>query len=656
MSRFGKWLNSVSVYIAVSDAGWASRYDIVISSAGESGSPTESSGTTSGKMTAHLTYHAHFQNRTYEMWKNALITLSTSQTVFTGLADGAPTLEPWRVQLASAMQLYITRHGHSFYVPNDSSSAAAMMKNRTHGGLYSHQEKIGIDKEKKEERKVVEPLQQQVYGGHRIDAARKSKKRAPFVSLMGGMSATSAGALSRRRSVSRGPMIGSLDEAAASDEGDDNDREESSESEDDAASMVETLTRTLTLSSVNQPSQPPIPKPNFVTQGLTSSYSIPHRMTIPSTHASSGDLETSSSAVRRHTILTMPLKQMQLSYACTPKLRAAAYLKARILNDSSTTLRKGLVGVTLDGTFIGSTPLPRTVYPGGIFNLPLGIDESVTVTYAKPSIKRNAQKTATGGGLFSGSIMSWAKGEQDMVATYGRSTVIRNNRLDRGAIQMVVCDQVPVSEDAKLVVTVTYPRGLRPPPPLLVPGTNRNPRAILEEPEMGEGDENGEEGSSMRMGQPVSTGTGVYVEGFSVVVVENENPEPHNPSPQKLPVPPGPVTSVSDDDGASSTGKFKRKSSLFSFEKAYTLGKSSRDSPHNPPQPPQSQPKKHANEQQTPFKWPPGTKEEKWGSAVAAMRRNGEVIWKVKLNPGMGVRLGLEYEARLPAGEGISGM
>ncbi|KAF8437845.1 hypothetical protein BGX38DRAFT_1273788 [Terfezia claveryi] len=614
----------------VSDAGWASRYDIVISSSGDADSVTDIANPKTGKVTAHLTYHAHFQNRTYETWKDALITLSTSQTVFTGLQDGAPTLEPWRIRLtsiAAAAGHYRNRYGYGGN--GDGDSAAAMLKNRTYGGLYSSQEKAGIDKEKKEERKIVQPMQQQ-YGRSALHAPCGSTTGFGVLNSLGG-----------------GGGVRTED-----------DNEESSESEDEAASMAETLTRTLTLSSTHQPAQLPTPKPNFVTQGLTSSYSLPHRMTIPSTHGSIGDLETSTSAVRRHTILTMALSQIQLSYASTPKLRAAAYLKARILNDSSTTLRKGLVGVTLDGTFVGSTPLPRTVYPGGIFNLPLGIDESVTVTYAKPSIKRNAQKSAAAGGLFGSSMISWGKGQQEMMATYGRSTVIRNNRLDRGAIELVVCDQVPVSEDAKLVVTVTYPRGLKAPPPLLAPGV-KNAKAIQEEPEMGEGDEGGGEGSSMRMGHPVSTGTGVYVEGFSAIMAQEEAPKPVvvQPSPPQLPVPLGSTLSPSEDDSASyqSTGKSKRKSLFSNIGRPSTFKYGS--APPPPPLEPQPQVQLQPKKQELqPFWKSTNVKEEKWGSAVAAMRRNGEVVWKVKLNPGMGVRLGLEYDAKVPAGEGIAGL
>jgi hypothetical protein len=49
-------------------------------------------------------------------------------------------------------------------------------------------------------------------------------------------------------------------------------------------------------------------------------------------------------------------------------------------------------------------------------------------------------------------------------------------------------------------------------------------------------------------------------------------------------------------------------------------------------------------------------KDGKWGSAVATTKKGGEVSWNVKLNPGQGVKLVLEYEASFPAGETVVGV
>ncbi|RFU28444.1 hypothetical protein B7463_g7875, partial [Scytalidium lignicola] len=50
------------------------------------------------------------------------------------------------------------------------------------------------------------------------------------------------------------------------------------------------------------------------------------------------------------------------------------------------------------------------------------------------------------------------------------------------------------------------------------------------------------------------------------------------------------------------------------------------------------------------------SKDTKWGTAEATAKKSGEVIWKVFINPGQGVKLALEYEATFPGGEAIVGV
>ncbi|KAL8682308.1 MAG: hypothetical protein Q9224_006789 [Gallowayella concinna] len=46
----------------------------------------------------------------------------------------------------------------------------------------------------------------------------------------------------------------------------------------------------------------------------------------------------------------------------------------------------------------------------------------------------------------------------------------------------------------------------------------------------------------------------------------------------------------------------------------------------------------------------------RWGKATAKMKKDGVIEWDVKLNPGQGVKLELEYEAKYPSGTGIVGV
>ena len=47
---------------------------------------------------------------------------------------------------------------------------------------------------------------------------------------------------------------------------------------------------------------------------------------------------------------------------------------------------------------------------------------------------------------------------------------------------------------------------------------------------------------------------------------------------------------------------------------------------------------------------------EKWGTAMAILRKGGEVAWEIKIEPGRGAKLVLEYEAKFPSSEMIVGV
>ncbi|KAF2090105.1 hypothetical protein K490DRAFT_54518 [Saccharata proteae CBS 121410] len=79
---------SLSLSYVVREAFWRPRYDITIRSVDK---------------TATLVYRAEITNRTSETWEDALVTLSMSQTSFSGLDDTPPRLQPWNVRLALRM-------------------------------------------------------------------------------------------------------------------------------------------------------------------------------------------------------------------------------------------------------------------------------------------------------------------------------------------------------------------------------------------------------------------------------------------------------------------------------------------------------------------------------------------------------------------------
>ena len=165
--------------------------------------------------------------------------------------------------------------------------------------------------------------------------------------------------------------------------------------------------------------------------GLTANYELPGIRTL-----------APSSLARRHKIASLSATNIHLSHVCVPKLRSAAFLRAKIRNPStSVTLLKGTAGVTLDGSFLGNMTLPR-VSPSQLFSLPLGVDPAIQISYPKPNVHRST----------SGFI------SRESAHTFNRSIWLTNTR--PSAVELLVLDQVPVSQDERLRVQILQPRGL----------------------------------------------------------------------------------------------------------------------------------------------------------------------------------------------------
>jgi hypothetical protein len=111
------------------------------------------------------------------------------------------------------------------------------------------------------------------------------------------------------------------------------------------------------------------------TYGFTTTYELPTPRTIPSTPL-----------VRRHVIAEIPLPTLLFTHILIPKLKAAAFLKAKVTNTSTIPLLQGQAGLTLDGSFMGNLTFPRCS-PSETIVLELGVDQSVKVEYERPTVK-----------------------------------------------------------------------------------------------------------------------------------------------------------------------------------------------------------------------------------------------------------------------------
>lgn len=415
---------SLRISYITGGASWTPRYDLRLD-------------TISG--TGILTYRAHFFNRTGEIWRNAKLTLSTSQASFSGLEDKVPWLDSWRITL---------RKRGTYGAEKD-------------GGLYSRKEKE-IKDEKSRKRKeleqetdkkpIAEPDFERLMSLGAKVTVESIQNPTPFalvkfgqaqstvgnwesqtaivntcseaveeVGRFSGMSRHADFAPARFHTTSsmgntkkRGVFRLSRAVESSVDPYDSNPSDE----EDDGATL-------------NPPQKMGLAASASESYGLTTTYDLPGLRTIPP-----------SKLLRRHVITEINLPHVELSHISVPKLRAAAFLKARIRNPSKTPLLRGPVGLTLDGSFLGNTIVPRCA-PEDHFELGLGVDEEVLIEYRRP-----VRKIAMQGVLV-----------KEQVVTYERCVHIHNAR--GNLVKLIVFDQVPVSEDDKLRVAISRPRGLK---------------------------------------------------------------------------------------------------------------------------------------------------------------------------------------------------
>lgn len=447
----------LSLSYVTSSAFWSPSYDLALS-------------TTTN--TATLCFDAQLTNMTSETWSNCKVILSTSQTTFSGLQDEIPTLVPWRVKLAgrgggalssdiidsreerfekgnwkAAQNVYQAQKprahlfgvaGHAAYDPETANLKQLQLEMAQNGPKPQIMQQMQAPM-------PPPPPQGALFGaaapapaaGGLLGAAAAANTnvapafapldfysevpRASNSLSMKKSKAIASSSLSRKREVSsyggRGgaPEIeASFDEEAASSEG--------ADFHHDAATILEP-----TPSLAFQES-------SFEETGLTATYDLPSLKT----------LKPSSTATKQR-VARISFTHVLFSHTVIAKYKPVAYLKAKLRNTSPLTLLKGTTGLTLDGTFMGRSTLPRCS-AGETFTLSLGIDPAIKVAYPKPEIKRSTT------GVFT-------KGDNSL---YTRTITLVNSRAAGGAkfVNITVLDQVPVSEDEKLRIDVSYPRGL----------------------------------------------------------------------------------------------------------------------------------------------------------------------------------------------------
>lgn len=515
---------SLSLSYITYSASWSPRYDLSLNTV---------------KCTGVLEYGAELKNTTSETWRDAKIILSTSQTTFSGLSETIPLLEPWHVRLLKGGR---NPDSALFSESERLAKQKEWSKNTGEQSQKPRGEIFGIENNSnnsslwasRKAKKSVQP--QQVINSHSrpVQSVLFGPMQTSQASggLFGGKVAAPTGAFgssvqaqapqeqyrsrhglaSRSASRSVGGHGGMPEEDGSEEE----DEVERGQDMDFTVDLMKEQNQSLTFE-----------EGAWEETGMTTQYEVPNSKTL-----------APNNSTTKHKIAKIDFKNIIFSHIVIGKLRQVAFLKARLRNTSKITLLKGPLGLTLDGSFLGQTSFPRCS-AGESFSLPLGVDPAITISYPKPTVRRSQS------GIFN----------KEDSNVFTRTVVIMNTK-PKAAIEMTVLDQVPVSEDERLKIDITSPRGLK------------------------------------AGGDGVPTG----ISAFAGLVPANT--------------------------GLSSNGKGTAKD-----VRASVYGVDGRE-----------------------------FKDGKWGSAIATAKKGGEVSWNVKLNPGQGVKLVLEYEASFPAGETVVGV
>ncbi|KAK4198000.1 hypothetical protein QBC40DRAFT_284579, partial [Triangularia verruculosa] len=403
----------LSLSYVTSSAFWSPSYDLALSTTTNS---------------ATLCFDAQLTNMTSETWTNAKVILSTSQANFSGVNDESPTLVPWCLKLGGRGAAY---SDDAIYSRDE--KVQKQIWNAAQNGYQQQKpraELFGIDKAKREGHRprLFEPIPIAMcasYGGAPPPPPPPQPNSAPDSHLMNtlGLAAPRPGSnvqfakkSSLRTRAAHQDVFASRSLTVP--------RKESSDEEEDEDFDVQTVLEATPEVSFQDSS--------FEETGLTATYDLPNPKTLKP-----------SSTASKQRVARITFSNVVFARTVVAKYKPAAYLKAKLRNTSKLTLLKGPTGLTLDGTFMGRSNLPRCS-AGDTFTMPLGVDPGIKVAYPKPEVKRSTT------GVFT-------KGDNSV---YTRSVTLVNTRGGTGGkqVEVLVLDQVPVSEDEKLRVEVVEPR------------------------------------------------------------------------------------------------------------------------------------------------------------------------------------------------------
>ncbi|KAK1489270.1 hypothetical protein CCUS01_03314 [Colletotrichum cuscutae] len=402
----------LSLSYVTSSAFWAPSYDLQLFT-------TNNTGT--------LCYDARITNKTSETWSNCKVILSTSQATFAGLENAIPTLKPWNIKLApkegnaNGTDILSSREERQqrseWWRAQQTKAQPQKPRNDLFGvdynnvsnsatNLADYQKGLMVLNQDSKHRRMMYPAQGQGQSQHQDQIQAQMQAQQMQVQQMQQMQQMPQMQRMHQSGSAPSPHQWRPQRTTQEFMG-----SEVSEEDEDLDFQESTIEET----------------------GFTTTYDLPGTKTLPPRPTAS-----------KQRVARISFSNVAFSHTIIAKYKPVAYLKSRIRNSSRLTLLRAEAGLTLDGTFMGRTHLPRCS-AGDVFSLGLGIDPAIKVNYPKVDVRR----TTTG--LFS----------KENSSVYSRSITIFNSRASAGKpVSLLVLDQVPVSEDERLRVDVLAPKGL----------------------------------------------------------------------------------------------------------------------------------------------------------------------------------------------------
>ncbi|KAK2801253.1 hypothetical protein FQN50_007813 [Emmonsiellopsis sp. PD_5] len=416
----------LSLTYVTKKAAWVPRYELNLKT------PT-SSGTAS--------YLAEYHNFSSEAWTDAKVVLSTSQTSFSGIGEKLPLLKPWSVKVTEDDKAEFKKKSDSWsrgLTSQDELNAKwelerrAMSSKSISGNLTLPVPNSGPYPMSMYNR-MRQPVQPQMAQQQQLNNIMQLQQLQRVQAQQQMMQQQQQPRAQAQAPPNPGlpPNPQGLPPGSGHGIGEEVVKEEESEEDgDDITLDGASFDLDFGSSTTSPPKALAFQEPSRQEYGMTTSYDIPgHRTLRP------------SPIKRRHVIANIDFPKVEFSHVIIPKLRAAAFLRAKIFNTSSLPLLRGNAGLNLDGTFMGTAMVPDC-RADSVFSLNLGVDPGIQVSYPTPIVRRTA------GGFFN---------TEDR-AVFRRTCRINNTKA--AAATLVILDQVPVSEDNRLKLNILEPAGL----------------------------------------------------------------------------------------------------------------------------------------------------------------------------------------------------